>query len=125
MTQAGLIGAFGDRIPKAVQAAVEIITQAVRCLPYPPWPQSPPVWPCSASKQIVDTESVQACSEFGCKVVPAKPILAALPKLFEAKQEPVRDAVKKLMVRVGSSCVASCCSAKADDQKCDPLHRWS
>ena len=30
--------------------------------------------------------------------MPAKPILAALPKLFEAKQEPVRDAVKKLMV---------------------------
>ena len=28
--QAGLIGAFGDRVPKAVQAAVEIITQAVR-----------------------------------------------------------------------------------------------
>ena len=48
-------------------------------------------------------DRVLGCSEFGSKTVLAKPILAGLPKLFDAKQEPVRDAVKKLMVRPASN----------------------
>ena len=131
MLQAGLVGAFADRVPKAVQAAVEIITQAVRwgcgqrpdrlaCLARRPATASLPlaasrralagarcaVCRCRACSAGVALSRIQAaerlcgaCSEFGCKAMPAKPILAALPKLFEAKQEPVRDAVKKLMVR--------------------------
>ena len=97
--QAGLIGAFGDRVPKAVQAAVEIITQLVRCasLSSPGWAYARRSECCMDAAFGVSLTPA-GCSEFGCKAVPGKPILAALPKLFEAKQEPVRDAVKKLMV---------------------------
>ena len=38
-------------------------------------------------------------SLFGVKVISPQPLLKALPKLFEAKQEPVRDGAKNLTVR--------------------------
>ena len=38
-------------------------------------------------------------SEFGPKVVPPQPLIKALPELFAAKQEPVREGVKKLAAR--------------------------
>lgn len=38
------------------------------------------------------------CSLYGVKVVSPQPLLKALPKLFEAKQEPVRDGAKNLTV---------------------------
>lgn len=47
---------------------------------------------------MADLIACVVLSAFGCKTVPAKPILAALPLLFDAKQEPVRDAVKRLTV---------------------------
>ncbi|KAK9795603.1 hypothetical protein WJX73_007429 [Symbiochloris irregularis] len=65
-----LFAAFGDKVPKVVTAAVEIVLQLV--------------------------------SAFGCKAVPAKPILAAVPKLFDAKQEPIRDAVKRLSAELSA-----------------------
>ncbi|KAK9818850.1 hypothetical protein WJX81_005118, partial [Elliptochloris bilobata] len=42
----------------------------------------------------------QALSAFGPKVVAPQPLLKALPALFDAKQEPVRDSVKKLTVEL-------------------------
>lgn len=48
-----------------------------------------------------------SCSLFGVKVVSPQPLLKALPKLFEAKQEPVRDGAKNLTVRyycIGPAC---------------------
>ena len=136
--QAALLGAFGDKVPKAVVAAVEIITQAVRysslpsalctifktplvapveCLQCSPLALSGLVQragcarverdvsthaPCT--KQPLESEPDLWCSEFGAKTVPVKPILAGLPKLFDAKQEPVRDAVKKLMASTPCPC---------------------
>jgi hypothetical protein len=41
-----------------------------------------------------------SCSLFGVKVVSPQPLLKALPKLFEAKQEPVRDGAKNLVVSI-------------------------
>lgn len=43
-------------------------------------------------------EPVLLCSLFGVKVISPQLILKALPKLFEAKQEPVRDGAKNLTV---------------------------
>lgn len=40
------------------------------------------------------------CSQFGPKVVKPQPIVKALPSLFDAKQEQIRDSVKKLAVRL-------------------------
>ena len=40
------------------------------------------------------------CSLFGPKVVKPQPVAKALPALFDAKQEPVREGVKKLAVRL-------------------------
>lgn len=39
-----------------------------------------------------------ACSSFGLKVIPPKPLIGALPKLFDSKQGPVRDAAKSITV---------------------------
>ncbi|KAL0028272.1 hypothetical protein WJX79_006476 [Trebouxia sp. C0005] len=41
-----------------------------------------------------------ALSLFGVKVVSPQPLLKALPKLFEAKQEPVRDGAKNLVAEL-------------------------
>jgi hypothetical protein len=40
------------------------------------------------------------CSDFGPKVVQPQLIVKALPTLFEAKQVPVREGVKKLVVSI-------------------------
>jgi hypothetical protein len=39
-------------------------------------------------------------SQFGPKVVQPQTVLKAIPSLFEAKQVPVRDSTKKLVVSV-------------------------
>lgn len=38
------------------------------------------------------------CSLFGVKVIPPQLVLKAIPKLFDAKQEPVRDGAKNVTV---------------------------
>ena len=45
------------------------------------------------------TMSCSACSAFGLKAIPPKPLFVALPKLFDSKQGPVRDAAKSITVR--------------------------
>lgn len=47
----------------------------------------------------VSNDPLCACSDFGPKVVQAQLIMKSLPALFEAKQVPVRDGMKKLVVR--------------------------
>lgn len=42
--------------------------------------------------------SIFCCSLFGPKIVKPQAISKALPSLFDAKQEPVREGVKKLAV---------------------------
>ena len=43
-------------------------------------------------------EGSVSCREFGPKVVLPNSVIRDLPKLFEAKQVPIRDGVKKLAV---------------------------
>jgi hypothetical protein len=45
------------------------------------------------------TTNASACSTFGLKAIPPKPLFVALPKLFDSKQGPVRDAAKSITVR--------------------------
>lgn len=40
------------------------------------------------------------CSEFGSKIVPLKPIIKVLPKLFESREKAVRDEAKLLAVEI-------------------------
>lgn len=44
------------------------------------------------------SEGSVSCREFGPKVVLPNSVIRDLPKLFEAKQVPIRDGVKKLAV---------------------------
>ena len=110
--QGALFHAFGEKVPKAVTAAVDIILQLVRWTIqlltfaankidmgiFPP-SQRPVAALCSIGNDGTLIVHV-FCSGFGTKVVPAKPILAALPALFDAKQDMTRDAVKRLTVRL-------------------------
>lgn len=52
----------------------------------------------TASHDETQTEVGVRGSDFGPKGMPPQPLLKSLPCLFEAKQEPIRDAAKRLTV---------------------------
>ena len=102
--QEAVIKAFADKVPKVVIAAVDIVTTALRSV------VAIRQTLCQANivKQTYTVCSLLcSCSLFGVKVVSPQPLLKSLPKLFEAKQEPVRDGAKNLTVHLSCSIVAA------------------
>ena len=63
----------------------------------------------SSSKPMWHANLLCLCSLFGVKVVSPQLLLKSLPKLFEAKQEPVRDGAKNLTVSLSSLQPCCCC----------------
>jgi len=101
---------------KVVVAALDILHQALRSTPRDlPRNCLVPSASCSAvlSSCVIGSDSSLArCSAFGPKVVAPQPLIKALPALFDAKQEPVRDGVKKLAVRSLAGMGALACLAR-------------
>ena len=97
-----VIRAFGDKVFKVVVAALDILHQALRSgVRHRLFVTSDCCLACSLSPLIrvagVLTRAARR-SAFGPGVIAPQPLLKALPPLFDAKQEPVRDGVKKLTV---------------------------
>ena len=99
--QEHLTSAYENKTPKVVVSAVDIVTEALRY-----------AGARSSSCHHFGTVTCQTillllplpdccnllCREFGPKVLAPNSIIRDLPKLFEAKQVPIRDSVKKLAV---------------------------
>lgn len=71
--------------------------------------------------QIANAPCVYAHSQFGTKVMEPKPVLKALPPLFDTKDGKARDKVKELVVRVlcvlrpaFPDCVPECVTGDCD-----------
>lgn len=98
--------AFSDKVPKAVQAAATLVEKAVRwggtCrlnLLVVPVRVASSLTSALRQKLLMLTPLSILRSSFGLKVIPPKPLIAALPKLYDSKAAPVRELAKSLTVR--------------------------